>query len=118
MINYELILLIAVLGVTYTYILTKPGQIFNGLYNKMDVWFKTDARAMKGKDKHWLFKVLIYCHLCFSGQFSAWLYLALNYKNYLISPLQTLLLHIFFVALTIFSAGVIKGIYTKYIEQS
>lgn len=123
MINYQLALLIATLGVCYTYILTQTGQIFNPLYNRLYKFFKTDERRMKGKTEHPIFKIVIYCHLCFSGQVAAWLFLILNFNSYFLSfdykiILTTLLLHIFFTAFTIFMAGVIKGIYTKYIEKS
>lgn len=117
MINYERALLIAVLAVTYTYILTQPGQLFNGLYNKLDKFFKTDYRRSIGKSEHPLFKILIYCHLCFSGQVSLWVFLYFNYFNYTINPIYILMCHIFTVATTIFISAILKGIYTKYIEQ-
>lgn len=121
MINYEAALLIAILSVTYTYLLTQGGQIFNWFYNKMDKLFKTDDRQMKGKGKHFLFKILIDCHLCFSGQLAFWLFSITNYNLYLSInnfqiALSVIFTHIFFVAFTILSSAIIKGIYTKYIE--
>lgn len=116
MIDYEISFLIAILAVVYTYILTQPGQLFNGLYNKLDKFFKTDTRRSNGKSEHPLFKILIYCHLCLSGQVALWLFIYFNWINYFINPFYTLLSHVFTVATTILMAAIIKGIYTKHIE--
>lgn len=118
MINYQLSFLIAILAVVYTYILTQPNMLFNGIYNKFDRFFKTDQRRANGKGVHPVFMVLMYCHLCFSGQIALWLFLILNYKNYEVNFGYTLLQHILFVSFTIFCAGIFKNIYTKYIEHT
>jgi len=113
MINYELAILIAVLAIVYTNILTQGGHIFNGLYNKLDKFFNTDKRICEGKSHHPLFKILIQCELCFSGQFSLWIFIIFNYNNYLSNPFTTALQHVLFISLTIFCTSILKSIYKK-----
>lgn len=107
MINYQLSFLIAVAAVVYTYILTRPNAVLNGIYNNLYNFFKTDERLSQGKPIHPLFMILIHCEKCFAGQAAAWLYLLINWSNY------NLLQHIFFTAFTILITGIIKNLYTK-----
>lgn len=110
MINYELGFLIALFAFTYSYLLTQPHAMFNGIYNKLYKAFKTDERIQNGKGYHPLFMILIHCEKCIAGQFALWLYLKTNFYHY--NPLQ----HLFFVCYCIAFAAVIKHTYTKYIE--
>jgi hypothetical protein len=110
MINYELSLLIAVLAVVYTQLLTDTNMIFNGVYNRLYRFFKTDQRAREGKPYHPLFMILIYCEKCFAGQVAFWLFIYHNFADY------NFLIHLFFVAFTILSAYILNNI-IKHIKH-
>ena len=117
MINYELAFLIAVFSFVYCIVLTEPEMLLNGLYKWMDGLFATDLRAEFGKGKHWLFKVLIACEKCNSGQIALWLFLYKNWYYYIIDPFQTLLNHVFFISFTIFLTTIVKITHTKLNEN-
>lgn len=118
MIHYEFSILIAVSAFVYSYLLTRPGKLLNGFYNRADVFFKTDARQSKGKGPHWAFMLLINCEQCIAGQLALWLYVILcpTPKLEFIAIFMQVLKLIFFVAHTILAAAVIKGVYTRYID--
>lgn len=108
---------IAIVAVTYTYILTRAGQILSGFYNWLDQVFKTDKRAAEGKEVHPVFMVIMYCEKCFSGQVALWLFLYYNWNNYLYHfRIDYIFIHIFFVLYTIFLSSVIKHSYIKHTE--
>lgn len=111
-IHYQLALLIAMSAYVYTNILTDQNQIFNGLYNWLDIKLNNQETGKK----HWLFMVLIYCEKCVGGQMALWIFLYLNYKSYLTNPFTALLSHIFFITFTILSATLIKEIH-KHIKK-
>lgn len=120
--SYKLILLfpamIAVIAVSYTYILTRPGQFLSGLYNWLDEIFKTDKRALHGKGPHWIFMIIIFCEKCFGGQFAFWFFLYYEWNNY-VHDFYLLLLfqHIFFTLFTIMLSSIFKHKYIKHIEN-
>ena len=73
--------LCAVSGFVYTTILTDPGEIFDNLYSFLQRRFE----ATRPK----LFKVLIGCERCVSGQLALWTLVFLMVKNYLYYVLQS-----------------------------
>lgn len=89
-------------------------MILNWLYNWLWAVFKNDERTNGG---HWIFKIIIGCEKCLAGQISLWLFLYLNYQQYLYAPLETAMAHILSVVFSIFCAATLLGVYTKYIEQ-
>jgi len=110
-------LLIAVTGFTYSYILTQPGEVFGWIYGKLDVLFKTDKRSCDGLGFHPVFKMIMACEKCVSGQMALWIFIILNYQNYLQSFIWHLVFHILFIGTSIFLATLIKSYYQKNIEQ-
>jgi hypothetical protein len=119
MINLEYFLLSFLISITafvYSYILTQPTELFSGLYRLLDSVFKTDERNNKGLGMHPLFKLLIGCEKCVSGQWALWIYLILNFKNYLNLEFTGIIFHLLFIGLTIFTTTAIKSIYKKHIE--
>lgn len=110
---------IAITAFTYSYILTQPNEIFGGLYGKLNIIFKTDERMIKGLGLHPIFKMVMACEKCVSGQLSLWIYLFWNYENYTFGfrlSIYNLIEHIFFVTTTIFLTTIIKSIYLKKIN--
>lgn len=106
MINYELSFLIAISAFVYTNILTEPEMLFNSLYNYLDVIFTGKYR--------FVFKILIHCEKCLSGQLAFWIYLWVNYNFYLSNNfLSAGLNHIFFISFTILIATILNIIYKK-----
>lgn len=103
---------IAFCAVTYTYILTQPGMFFYSIYHHLDIFFKTDERALEGKGPHWIFMIIIYCEKCFGGQVAFWLFLYFNFYRY---NFVIFLMHIFCTLFTIFLSSIIKH---KYIKQT
>lgn len=116
MINYQLAVLIAVAAFTYSNILTKPDAMLNKLYNSLDMLFDNDKRRSNGKGYHPVFMILIHCEKCIAGQLALWIYAYNNVFGYILEPLETIGLHILFVAFTIFVAAVIRDLYYKYIH--
>lgn len=107
MIDYEIAFLIACLAYVYSVVLTDANQLLNPLYKRLYIYFKTDERINEGKDYHWLFKILIHCEKCVSGQWALWTYLAMNYLNY------NFFYHLFFISYTI----TITILITKYTKN-
>lgn len=110
---------IAITAFTYSYILTQPNEIFGKLYGIFNTLFKTDKRISAGKGVHPLFKMIMWCEKCVSGQMALWIFLAFHYNYYLINlslAIQTLITHIIFIGTTIFLTVIIKSIYIKKIE--
>lgn len=111
-------MLIAITAVVYSYVLTQPGEIFAGLYKRLDTWFKTDERQMKfGKGPHPLFKLLIWCEKCVAGQWSLWIFLICAWPWYQRGYLILIIPHVLFIGLTIFLALCIKKFYRSNIES-
>ncbi len=109
-------LLIAITSVVYSYILTQPGEIFGWLFGKLNEFFKTDERTSQGLGPHPLFKMIMWCEKCVSGQMSLWLFLIINWKYYAEGVFIIVIPHAFFVTLSIFLSLTIKKIYNKHIE--
>lgn len=103
--------LIAVTAVVYSYVLTKPGEIFGGLYGKLYRLFN-DVRQWTGEGDHPLFKMLIGCFKCVAGQWAFWIYLLYAWSSY---TWWTIIPHILFVGLTIFLSLIVYKI-IKHIE--
>lgn len=116
-IEYEICFLIAVFAFVYSYILTQPQQILNGIFKRLDLFFKTAQRADQGKPVHWLFKIILQCEKCVAGQIALWLYGFTHIDEYIESPIETPFLHLAFITMTIFLTAIIKNIYTKQIEN-
>jgi hypothetical protein len=110
MINYEIALLFGLLAFVYTQLLTQPGAMLSGFYNRLYKFFKTDERVASGSGPHWLFMILIHCCNCVAGQMAAWYFLFTHILNY------SIIEHAFFVAVAIASAAFVRGIYWRYIH--
>jgi hypothetical protein len=115
MINYELGLLIAIFSFVYSNILTEGEMILNPLYNWLDCKLN---KGCNNVEFHWLFKVLIHCEKCISGQLALWLYFFYNFYDYVFnfSP-ELILYHFFFITFAILCTITIKGIYNKHIRN-
>jgi hypothetical protein len=112
MIPYEFSLLIALAAMCYSYILTEPNAILNGVYKKLYKLFRTDEREEAGLPIHPLFMVLIYCEKCVAGQWALWLFFWYAWPLYVHEFCFLLVLkHIFFILFTIILAGTSKNIY-------
>lgn len=107
-------ILIGITAFVYSQILTQPGEIFAGLYRRLDNFFNTDERSCKGLGLHPVFKMIMACEKCVAGQMAFWFYIAFNYKEYLTGDLLNLIPHILLIGISIFTAITIKIIYTKY----
>lgn len=116
-INFFLLsFLISVTAFVYSYILTQPTELLSSVYRCLDALFKNDKRYSKGLDMHPIFKMIIGCEKCVSGQMALWIFLFFNYKYYLALEFSTLIYHALFIALTIFTTTIIKSIYSKHIN--
>jgi len=118
MINYELLLLIAIFSFVYTNILTEPDQIFSGLYKFLYRFFKTDERNEAGLSPFWLFKIIIHCEKCVAGQLALWLTVFSNwYQIFITNDLTVIVTILFSITFSILCTNTIKGIYNKYIKH-
>jgi hypothetical protein len=86
---------IALVGYTYSIVLTAPGMILNSFY--------IFAQSKLGH-KEKLFNVLIDCPKCVSGQWALWIYLFIGDYNFIV--------HILFIITTIWFSMIINKIYT------
>ena len=119
--NFLLVMLltaacISITAFTYSHILTRPGELFSWPYKILDIFFKTDDRAMAGLGMHPLFKLLIGCEKCVSGQMALWIFTLLNLHSYPTDVKMYLIAHILFIGITIFFTTIIKSIYLKIID--
>lgn len=91
---------IAVVGLVYSYILTREGQIFEHFYN-----------YAINRLPAWLHQPLIACHLCVTGQLALWLFI------FLICPIigieYNFFLHVYFICQSILNVAVLKHFYLK-----
>lgn len=108
--------LIAVFAFVYTNILTANGEVFGCIYKMLYHKFKSDQREQNGLPRHPLFKVLIDCEKCVSGQISLWSFLILHLYGYREVSFALVLQHILFITLTILFTIIIKSFYIKLLE--
>ena len=114
-INFFLLsFLISITAFVYSNILTQPTELLSSAYRYLDTLFQNDKRYCNGLDMHPIFKMIIGCEKCVSGQMALWIFLFFNYKNYF--ELSTLIYHVLFIGLTIFTTTIIKSIYSKHIN--
>ncbi len=110
---------IAITAFVYSNILTEPGEIFGKLYGFLYDLFQTDKRARLGASFHPIFKMIMACPKCVSGQLSFWYFMAHYYTGYS-SGIQSFFYnafeHVLFTCTTIFITIIIKSIYEKYIQ--
>lgn len=92
--SLEISLICAVIGYVYSEILTGEGMI---LY-RVNTWAETSL-------KRWLYKPLIGCFKCVTGQLSLWVYIVLSWGSY--DPLQ----HVFCVCSSILIVSFIDKLY-------
>ncbi len=61
----------AVTSCAHTAVLTQPGQIFAPVYRWLDARLNY-TNGQRNEEDHWLFKVLVGCEKCNSGQLALW----------------------------------------------
>lgn len=93
---------ISVVAFTYSEILTDHGMI---LYKWRGILFM----LFKNED-HFIFKILVGCAYCVSGQWMLWIYLYLCiFGNELFGVLDyDLIMHIALISITVFNTAIIK----------
>ncbi len=114
--NFLFAFTVSITAFTYSYILTQPSEVFSWLYKQLNILFKNSERYQRGDDMHPIFKLLIGCEKCVSGQMALWIYIIICGRNYFNDFVTHLIIHILFVATTIFLTTIIKFIYTKHIK--
>lgn len=93
-------LLIAITGFVYSNLLTEEGHIFHGLKN-----------FLKEHLPEYLYKPVIGCERCVTGQLALWVYLYFNYADY------NFVNHIIFISLSIFLVAIITKIWYTFFEK-
>jgi len=109
-------MIIAITATTYSTILVLPGEIFGGLYGKLDILFKTDKRNEQGKGIHPIFKMIMQCEKCVAGQWALWSYLIYMFPIYKEGVWILVLPHLGFIGLSIFLTLITKKLYNTYIK--
>jgi hypothetical protein len=108
-------LFIACTAVVYSCALTQPGEIFakwhDFIYNATGV----EKRITEGKPMPALYKVLVFCEKCISGQMALWIFLIQNFSFYRLGIWTIIVQHILFIGFTIFLSIVVKFIYNKIV---
>jgi hypothetical protein len=95
---YLLAFELALISYVYSVILTEPGMILSGWY-----------RFLASKSlPEWIFKPLIDCYKCVSGQFAFWGYIVFILIN---DMPYNIFKHVVIISLTIFITLVINKIY-------
>jgi len=114
MVNYELLMLIAVFAFIYSNILTEPNMILSGWYKWLYKVFKTDKRNEQGKGYHWLFMILVHCEKCIAGQLALWFTLIANWFDIVVNHDYSLIVVIIFsITLCILFTLIIKHTYNR-----
>lgn len=113
-------LLLAVIGFVYCVILVAPDQLLNGWYNWLYDLFKVTNRLEEGKPRPGLFKILVGCEKCFTGQFCAWFFLFQNIGLYgdvirfhIGALFGLMIVHAAFVSLGIYYVTILNSFYNK-----
>lgn len=106
---------VAIVAYIYSDVLTEPGMILNSLYVKLDTWYVNECTGKK-MIPEWLFKPLIGCYKCVSGQMALWSFFVVNFSEYMniksIFELSVLIgNHLFFIMLTILLSCLIQRIH-------
>ena len=110
---------ISISAFVYANILSQPGEVFGKWYGFLNNLFQTDKRIVEGKGLHPIFKMIIGCEKCVSGQLAFWFFMAHYYNGYLSgthSFIYNVFEHILFTCTTIFLTTIIKSLYEKYIN--
>lgn len=94
---------IAVSAFTYSNMLTAPGQILNQL-----------SDYLERKLPEWLYKPLIGCQYCVSGQWALWFYFYVCFIEKELS--YHWWLHLWVIMQTIFVAKIITYLYYKFLD--
>lgn len=119
--NIFISICIALVGVTYSSILTEPGNIFHGLHKWIEQ-FLFDPMKGRFEDqwKHkWIFTPLIDCYKCVSGQMALWVFSFLFFNKYIlffnsasiISIFKLAGTQIFLICLSIFTSCLLNKLY-------
>lgn len=99
-----LTLAIAISSFTYSNVITAPGQILNQVFD-----------FLERKLPEWLFKPLIGCQYCVSGQWALWFYFYItffqNEANY------HWWLHLWFIMQSIFVTKIITYLYYQILDK-
>lgn len=94
-------LFFAVVGFVYAYKLTQPGMLLVGWYNWLNHLIgpaSGDVLAGKKGRAQWLFKPLIGCYDCVTGQVALWGYLVVFWEHYnLMHHLVVVCLSLYFI---------------------
>lgn len=91
---------IALIGYTYSMVLTEPGMILNN-------WFIYLQNNLEAKHEKW-FNVIINCPKCVSGQWSLWIFF---FTPYFSLSIKSLILHILFIITTIWFSLILNKLY-------
>lgn len=107
--------LIAVFSFIYSNVLTDNGELLNGL-KKLLYKLNDEEKLNAGLGYHWLYKVLIFCEKCISGQIALWSFLIIHFHEYRNGSFVLVFPHLLFITLSIFFAVIIKSFYTKKLQ--
>ncbi|WP_187260738.1 hypothetical protein [Pontibacter beigongshangensis] len=94
---------ITLVAVVYSLVLTEPGMLLGGLYQRLQNWTLTKYNQYP-EQVFWL-KPLISCALCVAGQWCFWGYLIIYHRSYNVFE------HLYFTALGIFLAALLRKLY-------
>jgi hypothetical protein len=107
MINYELAILLAVLGVVYSEILTSPGELLYKVYDfKRFILYKYVKNEQTAE---YILKPLGGCAKCTSGQLAFWVFLFMGNYN--------IFAHILFISFTILIALILTRTIEKWLKD-
>lgn len=107
--------MVGCVGFIYTVVLTRPGEIFSGLYRRLNERFNKIDECTWRKHDHPLFKILIGCEKCNSGQLALWTYpLFIGIRNY--EPLH-IMYHLFAISTAILFSIILNSIYQKWLRN-
>jgi hypothetical protein len=98
-----------VIGFVWCIVLTDKGMIFNRLNRYLHNTLNTQKQILEA-EYSWMYKILIGCERCFSGQFALWTYIALSIYG---SIDYSLLTHIICTSYSICTAAIITKTYNK-----
>lgn len=100
----------AIIGFVYSDVLTEPNMLLHGFYKWLEIAIK----------KEWLFKPVIGCFRCVTGQLAFWSYFVL-FPAYRIGEfitlhsakllIQNIFFHAFYISLSIYLSWMLSKIY-------
>lgn len=106
--------MVSVISFVYTNLLTKPSEIFHGLYVKLFYAAQGSQCTPRDPFEVWWFRILIYCEKCNAGHLALWTFpfiIGIHDYSWISVPIN-----IFACGWSILLVSILKSLYNKWVN--